>query len=451
MRRELAEAQALSNRNISQMCYGCSSLMRAGGDDRWIWIESANRMMCPQCQEENACTCFNCGLIETGGSFRRVREEDDSYSYLCGSCCANDRENEALIMECRGCGDYYHTNSPSFTEGLGNRCVNCCNHVRETGQILMRSIRKDPSLIECTRGDIVTSFRPFGIELETVGKKKNGAKMSYELAPTVGLTTDGSIQKKTDDEIGLEIQTPPASGARAEALIRETCKTINKYNFGVNTSCGYHIHIDVNDLDEHGANSQLEATKRIWMIYLTFEDVLLSFLPQSRQDNIRYCAALKSEYHLKEIMEARNMDALEALWYRLKNKGDVNRAKQEHRHPSRYRGINLHPMFSDGHIEIRYHSGTTLPSKILEWANLHTRIIDTCMNSGIGNTDWWFRMANSIDLDTKTDMFFRVLDFPDKHRDYFYARQEAFRKKRAVKKSDAFKAGMETLETEKEQ
>jgi hypothetical protein len=254
------------------------------------------------------------------------------------------------------------------------------------------------------------------------GEKK--AKVSHELPRSIGVHEDGSIGGKG---YGIEICTPPASGDKGENLLKEVCDIMARNGATVNKSCGLHVHLDVKEIDNRNANEMYRSVQRLWLFYLTFEDVLMSFLPPSRRSS-NYCQSLKSDYHFREIAEAQNIDKLEKIWYRVSNQRDIVECKSESKHQTRYRGINMHTLFSERHIEIRFHSGTINFKKIAEWVNLHARIIDFAFNNNI-DFEYMKKLSSSIDEGAKTREFFDMLKLSKGSRDYFLSRQEVFKGK----------------------
>ena len=209
---------------------------------------------------------------------------------------------------------------------------------------------------------------------------------------------------------------------------------MSEYHARVNNSCGFHLHIDVSDIDsrrdlyDYSARSferaKLDKIKRLWLFYIAFEDVIQSFLPTNRRAN-GYCKPLKADYHYREIYNAESVEILERIWYRARTKADKDRKKENSKDETRYRGINMHTLFRDRHIEIRYHSGTTNWRKILEWTNLHLTIIDYIFNNGV-NFGLLENMIAEIDVAKKTQKFFEVLRLPKESSDYFLVRQSTF-------------------------
>lgn len=382
--------------------------------------------------------CEVCDANVHAGNMTRLHNADVD---ICQNCV-----NELNITRCEGCDRNYRPE-----EMIATLCIPCFNErAEDESYVAFRQFNESDKYDAAKTGKIISNIRKFGVELE-VGfeNRKQRAKVSKVLAPEIGITTDGSIGMGEN----LEIITPPASGDLAEKLIEETCKTLNKYKAIVSKSCGFHLHVDCRDLQDHNSERQFRIVQNIWLFYIVFEDVILSFLSKSRRNN-RFCQRLASDYHLKEIATTRNLGQLEEIWYRVKSKQVVSSYKSHTKHESRYRGINLHTLLSAWHLEIRYHMGTTIARKVLEWANLHTSIVDFCSLSQTFYDSDTIKSAVALDLPDKTRLFFDLLGgrLSKKSVTYFYTRQSNFASKvvPSLDKGDQENA-VETLLAEVEQ
>lgn len=431
------------------ICGGCSaSFTQANEHDYWF-IE--DRLFCKGCFEQHFIVCFKCkDITNRFGNSRIATSYDIMQEVKVCRDCLTELVKEHEVSSCRGCSNFYMRGSSD--KFMADRCYLCILKMKSNSEIIYRKYDSYVGL-ECReKGKYITSLRKFGIELEAIQKgQAKASKASFELPSFMGVAQDNSIKVNGDSGYGVEFQTPPANGLIAEELIENAQTILVKNGFYVNETCGYHIHVDVSRIDKFNPNDQLNSIKRLWLTYLCMEDVLLSFLPPSRRTNIRYCAPIRSEYNADEIIRAQNIDKLEELWYRTSDKYDISRAKAEHRHPSRYRGINFHSLFAGRHFEIRYHTGTLNTVKILEWANLQLKIADWAISQE-NKMSWddFKEMINDIDIAEKTSLLFDMCDLSPSARDYFLARQESFKKVSKPRDTLAFKSSMKLLEDEKE-
>lgn len=164
--------------------------------------------------------------------------------------------------------------------------------------------------------------------------------------------------------------------------------------------------------------------KNIMLFYLNFENTILSFIPQSRSQN-RFCIPLSQIFHRKEILDCENLEAVEQLWYRDSDTLSRESRKKEKYDHTRYAGVNFHSLLSNGHIEIRFHSGTIDSDKILHWIALHTAIIDYCMTTPLLNN-----LIKEKTLKRETDKMFELLQKDKRLKpetiEYLFVRQKKF-------------------------
>jgi hypothetical protein len=250
------------------------------------------------------------------------------------------------------------------------------------------------------------------VEIECYLQADAKQNIFEELPRSMGVGPDASLGRE-----GIEIRTPRLSGAKGEGLIRFITNRLEKYQAKVNRACGLHIHLDTADV------VSAIHLRNLWALYLAFEDVLFSLIPPSRRGN-RYCTALRRYFHAQEILECPTREKLEAIWYRARDSEEVSKLKVIKSHNSRYIGLNLHSLFHANHAEIRYHSGTTDPQKILQWVNLHTLLFDRAKDA---TAIWLINSAlNEVHLARKSELLFDFLQLSRGSRAYLSSRQRLF-------------------------
>ena len=443
-------ANHVERRRSDNQCRHCGKPCTPESANQFTWeivegSEGLTGLYCGECRNECFQPCRACEEIHYTQAMHRIVAAENGHciGYVCPEC---KEEYEDEYMGCARCGHLMLSSDESI---IGGYCRNCAERIRGSDEIHLRDIHYDENLTDTDikRGSTLKSLRGIGIELEVQRPQDQHTASAATLAvdSRIGIGTDNSINGN-----GLELRFPPAAGNKAEALVKNTCEKLQAAKFTVDASCGYHVHIDVSDLDDKQPGDQVYAVKNIWCLYLAFEDVIMSFLPPSRRTN-NYCQSLRQNYNLDEIGRARNMDALERLWYRVANTQQTVRAKGDLHHQSRYRGINLHPMFAERHLEIRYHTGTLRTRRILEWANLHASIVDKCLGGLYFNIEHYNSVLTCMDLPAKTRELFKLVGLDERSQAYFLARQEKFY---AAPKftigSEAKKAATEELDAEKE-
>lgn len=270
-------------------------------------------------------------------------------------------------------------------------------------------------------GRIVRSVRVFSAELECYYPDGDSMReVASKLPRGIGIASDGSLEQN-----GVEFQTPKLKGAKGEEVLSKVCKTLQSNGFTVDSRAGLHIHLDGRGLlPKTRTTVEPIALKQLWGFYHAFDDVILSFLPQSRRSN-SFCRPTKRSAKLEEIVACKTLEQLEQLWYKTRNAYSIKSAKAHKFHDSRYGGLNLHCLLSDGHLEIRFHSGTLRPRRVLEWTNLHQRIADLAAQKKLSAV-LEINTAVPATLADQTKTFFVLLGLSASSRKYFEGRQKAF-------------------------
>lgn len=376
-----------------------------------VLLDNGRDPICNACYENYYITCDYCdSLTHQDNTYQAMRGGDELV--ICSGCRNSD------FFRCNSCDNVYHDDDYG-EDGLCRSCVDNRNDDDDNSDNVYRSIRHDPALTpdQLVAGEIITSPQVFGCELEVIVPRDNINDISNYLPKSCGITSDGSINS-SDDYNGIELQTPKLAGKAGEEYIKTVCQVLNKYGAKVNQSCGYHLHLSVDKED-------WVKLKHLLALYLAFDSVLLSVLPKSRRIN-NYCKSLATKIHLAELEKIQSAEELDEMWYRLKILSDEDREKiakikgNKH-HDSRYTGINLHSAFVNGSVEVRYHSGTIQPSKILNWVALHQAIYKVA-NKSVWDKERpqkWLAITNPL---KKAEELFNYIDLPASLREYFIGR-----------------------------
>lgn len=427
----------------NSLCIFCGKNV-CDNPDFFTWDE--DKLVCKTCALRNTFVCSECGKegdinemegLSVPGRTIDPRDGVSKTNRLCSGCYSKS------YISCTRCEGSFSKDGPIWEGKRNHYCEGCSEEILQGFDRPLRDIKDIPKQ-EAESGEIIRSKRRAGVEIECQWSEiEDYGKAFLHVPYHIGIGTDGSVNGN-----GAELRTPPAAGDTMEDLIKKTCDALNQNNFSVDASCGLHVHIDVEDIDRMSPNNAFKNVRDLWAFYTAFEDVIMSFLPPSRREN-RYCKTMKASYNVSEILRANNMSQLEQLWYRTDDLRSIQRIKAEHRHETRYYGINLHTLLSARHIEIRFHSGTLNARKIMEWVNLHCRIVDVIFNQGV-STDWLLQMAASSNLSKKTAEFLDFLVMPDRSVNYFLARQKAFYQEPKFIESESFKEAADIINSEKE-
>lgn len=160
---------------------------------------------------------------------------------------------------------------------------------------------------------------------------------------------DSSIKRvnrnghSTDSEkYAVEIVTPVLEYKDIE-LLQEVVRAVRKAGgvTGADYNCGIHIHIN-------GSPYDAQSVRNLVNIFASKENFLFDVL-QVAHERERYCQKVDRNF-LEKINNKKNisMDDIKNYWYN----GNTEEVRR-HYSSTRYRALNLHSLFADGHWEMR--------------------------------------------------------------------------------------------------
>ena len=125
------------------------------------------------------------------------------------------------------------------------------------------------------------------------------------------------------------------------ATLQEVVRSIRRSGGICNESTGIHIHIDFTPYDAR-------TLRNLVNIFASKEDMLYQALQVKSEREQHYCRKVDKRF-LEELNRRKPTDlqTIKRLWY-----GD-DREYHPHYDSSRYRCLNLHPVFTDNNIEVR--------------------------------------------------------------------------------------------------
>ncbi|MBZ0272684.1 amidoligase family protein [bacterium] len=130
------------------------------------------------------------------------------------------------------------------------------------------------------------------------------------------------------------------------AELQEVVRALRQTGGRVNDQCGVHVHVD-------GAPFDAAALARLVKIVNKQERLIIDALAVDEDRLRRYAKANSQEFVQKvSTQRVRSMRTLNRLWYGKHN------GHPQHYDPSRYRGLNLHPLWYDQSFELRWFNGS---------------------------------------------------------------------------------------------
>tara|TARA_R100001082_G_scaffold62219_1_gene34824 strand:- start:2173 stop:3969 length:1797 start_codon:yes stop_codon:yes gene_type:complete len=179
---------------------------------------------------------------------------------------------------------------------------------------------------------------------------------------------DGSITSE-DCPYGHELVLQPRRGDIFYDDMKTITSTLKNSNIDgfISSRCGYHIHIDTRDFD------WIHCSVLTSLVKLS-EPHIFASLPSSRLQG-RWSYPVSQGWN--SFKYATSRDEFIQFWY---DNGNYTNDKYNDK---RYHGLNFHPKFqANGGVEIRYHSGTLNPKKMLHWNIFWTQMFDTARRIG---------------------------------------------------------------------
>lgn len=304
------------------------------------------------CKNDFQAIFSSCGVCSRGIKKTNMKNCDICTRDICVSC--------ARIHECWKVDD----KEKEIRRGMYKKAIEQ-NMPLQLLDNPMHDFRKDfiaGESIESTR--FIKKDRFVGVEIEVEKGKPFG--LNVLLPEAIGISHDGSLDKG-----GIEIQTPPASLEALETIITETCQTLKSRDWKSTVKCGLHIHLDATDFKNNH-----EKVIHVIKTFYAIEDMIFSILPPSRWVS-KYCQRLSKDYLYNSFNSRAKSDV---AWYKEENARLLEGRKSRKYDKARYYGINIHSLFYNGTLELRYHSGTVNEKKILYWTAFALNVLDYALN-----------------------------------------------------------------------
>ena len=309
--------------DIYSHCDNCSNeynIQNEGG-----YSDVRDESLCQDCYDELVHTCANCS-----------KEVNDSYcdngDYYCEECYYEDH------IICENCSDRVHIDDSMYSDSddlyYCQDCYSPSGHNHHIEKIYSETFNNTDNI-----------KRWYGIELECIGSD-NGLELDNFQTGEDCSVVGGSY--------GLEYRSDILQGDRGFSILDSQCNKLLE-NYQVNKSCGFHVHIDANDLD-------YKNICNIMSFISVFDDIIFSLMPNSRKNDNTYCGkyTLDSKV-LHDTYQSKKLDLLHRI--------------------GRYKGFNINAYFIHGTLEFRYHSGTLNNIKIKNWIKTCLKIVEVAKDN----------------------------------------------------------------------
>lgn len=224
----------------------------------------------------------------------------------------------------------------------------------------------------------------FGIEIELTGvTRQNAAKVIAEHFGTSAYfigqgcyniwgakdqkgrvwkcERDASIRCETrthravSDEFSCEVVSPILQYEDLDDL-QNIVRKLREAGAIANDSCGIHVHVD-------GANHTADSLINLVNLFTGRQDLFYEALQNQDRAN-RWCQKASKEMMKAMRKGEHTKAALERIYYSQLNNGYRGGIDHQHYCSARYRGLNLHALYTKGTVEFRLFNGTTHAGKI---------------------------------------------------------------------------------------
>jgi len=233
-----------------------------------------------------------------------------------------------------------------------------------------------------TKHDRAGSTRRFGVELEVSTARNYG---QLEGQTVFGLKGDCSVGGD-----GCEFVSPVLQGDAGIEAVEALCEYARSHEWKCDDTCGYHLHIDMNDLDD-------EAKKRILYAYKLTEALWAKFVQRRRARNT-YCRKI-------------SLDAADIRDQRFESSiSDIEDAV------GRYCWCNTVAWHDHGTLEIRLHHGTVTQAVVVNWIRAHLRFVDLVRSLTLDQIDSMFLNKSEADAMAALEHTFDNADLVDHFR-----------------------------------
>ena len=225
------------------------------------------------------------------------------------------------------------------------------------------------------------------IELNDTDVDKHASQVDFgdEEGDTIwDCVHDGSLS--SGSEFRLRTIT---NGDKLLDNISTFCKTMKGKGYSTDDTCSVHMHIDF-------AKANLSKLKNLIRFYSRYEQYIYDVVGEERK-GIRFSQALRKTHRdgkifsnpdelrfgpLTDAMGERSLRKFKEKYYEREHYTEVQHHKY---YDGRYSGFNVHSVFLNGTLELRYLRGTLNERYIRSWVMFNLHIIDNFIRNA--NTD----------------------------------------------------------------
>ena len=160
---------------------------------------------------------------------------------------------------------------------------------------------------------------------------------------------------RTHGDLRCEVVSPILQYEDIEDL-QNIVRELVKSGAMANDSCGIHVHVD-------GANHTADSLINLVNLFTGRQDLFYEALQNITRAE-RWCQKASKEMMKAMRKGEHSKEAIERVYYSQLNNGYRGGIDHSHYCNARYRGLNLHALYTKGTVEFRLFNGTTHAGKI---------------------------------------------------------------------------------------
>lgn len=210
---------------------------------------------------------------------------------------------------------------------------------------------------------------------------------AWKLVPDLSLPTQS-----------IEVVSPILRGKKGRQRLTKTFNAINAVGgVGVDKRTGYHVHIDLTDIDFPGL-------RRVCQNWVKYEDAIDLLLPPSRRkDANRFCRSVRTNSVLSAWARRTPINANSRVNERISRARSVQELMDIMNPGDKYYKLNLRTGTGRNTIEFRCHSGTRDPEKMNLWVNFLIAFVEASARNNAPD--------NFLDIRTPKYKFARLFEW----------------------------------------
>ncbi len=292
------------------------------------WGASVSQYWCESCVNNNAFHCDDCGNTVCDD----IRTDTAGGDSIC-QCCYEDS-----YFSCEDCGEVYHCDDMATGD---DGC--CCSDCQPDGENFSPGIWRNRSGCITETG----SARCYGIELET---DHCGGYEDLNGSTPWGAKYDATCS-------GKEFYSAILSGDEGLDAVREWAEVAKRNHWGVDTCCGYHLHLNMRGESEDSLYAiayAYRATQEVWAGFVDKHRANSSYSHRCTWD----CADVPAHANGYDFCRWAYKD-------------------------DRYTWFNTDAYSKFTTFEIRSHEGTCDGDAVINWVKAHTRFADWASSKGL--------------------------------------------------------------------